>query len=91
VLWTLARSLLASRAHYASLWEQRQRLENVLLVWGMKDRAFGPKYLERFESLKARVVRVEGAGHWPQEEEPEMVTRALREHVTSREADRAHA
>jgi haloalkane dehalogenase len=91
VLWTLARSLLSSRAHYESLWAARARLKNLTLIWGMKDRAFGPRYLERFASLGARVVRAPGAGHWPHEEEPELVTRALRESLVTSAEDRARA
>jgi haloalkane dehalogenase len=81
VLWTLARALLGSRDHYASLWERRSALERLpaLLVWGMRDSGFGPGALARWrEALPhAQTLELEAAGHWPHEEEPEFVSRAL--------------
>ena len=83
VLWSLARALEASSAHYDTLWQERSRLaqKEVRIVWGMKDSAFRPYMLERWHNAlpSARVVRVESAGHWPHEEEPEIVLDALRE------------
>jgi len=81
VLWALARALLGSSAHYASLWERRELLEIMpsLIVWGLKDSAFKPYQLARWQSVlpRARVVRLENAGHWPHEEEPDRVAREL--------------
>ena len=82
VLWTLARALLGSTAYYADLWRRRERLRGrpALVVWGMKDPAFPPHHLERWEQLfgtEARVVRLPTAGHWPHEEAPEAVRQAL--------------
>lgn len=81
VLWALACALLGSGHHYASLWERRSVLQRLpaLLVWGLRDSAFGPEALARFrEALpRARTVELESAGHWPHEEEPELVSRAL--------------
>jgi haloalkane dehalogenase len=83
VLWPLARALLASGPYYDSLWRRRERLlgRPALVLWGMKDTAFRPSMLARWnEALpEARVVRVEGAGHWPQEEAPGVVLDELRE------------
>lgn len=88
VLWTLARSLLASGDFYASLWEKRDLLLNipVLILWGMRDRAFPPTFLDRWkESLpNARIVELAGAGHWPHEEEPAKVESALRDFLETR-------
>ncbi len=82
VLWTLARSLLASSAHYEKLWARRDRLKDVpvLLIWGMRDPAFTVASLARWREAAphARVVELP-VGHWPQEEAPEDVVRALRE------------
>jgi haloalkane dehalogenase len=82
VLWALAKSLLGSGAHYASLWDRRADLARLpaLIVWGLKDRAFPPPFLARWKEVLpgARVVELAGAGHWPQEEEPEAVAAALR-------------
>jgi haloalkane dehalogenase len=82
VLWTLAKSLLGSTAFYESLWEQREKLKNrpALILWGMKDAAFKPHYLERWKEVlpDAQIVELENAGHWAHEEEPEKVIESLR-------------
>jgi len=81
VLHALARALLGSRAHYQSLLDRIGALRRmpVLIVWGMKDSAFQPYQLERWQSLlpHATVARIEGAGHWPHEEEPARVIEAI--------------
>jgi haloalkane dehalogenase len=82
VLHALAKALLDSRAHYQSLLDRIDRLRRrpVLIVWGMKDSAFQPYQLERWQQLlpEADVVRIDGAGHWPHEEEPALVIEAIR-------------
>lgn len=82
VLHALARALLSSRAHYQSLLDRIGALRRVpvLIVWGMKDGAFQPYHLERWQSLlpHAAVVRIDEAGHWPHEEEPQRVVEAIR-------------
>ena len=81
VLHALAKALLGSRAHYQSLLDRIGALRRipVLIVWGMKDSAFQPYQLDRWQSLlpHATVARIEGAGHWPHEEEPAAVVAAL--------------
>lgn len=81
VLHALARALLGSRAHYQSLLDRIDALRRVpvLIVWGMKDTAFRPYQLERWRSLlpHAAVARIDGAGHWPHEEEPARVIEAI--------------
>jgi haloalkane dehalogenase len=81
VLHALAKSLLGSRAHYQSLLDRLDRLRAmpVLIVWGMKDSAFQPYQLERWRQLLpgAQVETIEGAGHWPHEEEPGRVIEAI--------------
>ena len=51
-----------------------------LILWGMRDSAFLPAHLQRWrEGLPhARVVELP-VGHWPQEEAPAEVARAVRE------------
>ncbi|MFA5910913.1 MAG: alpha/beta fold hydrolase [Vicinamibacterales bacterium] len=76
VLHTLARALLGSRAHYQSLLDALPRLRvPTLVLWGMKDTAFKPYHLARWQALlpHASVVRLEHSGHWPHEEEPSRV------------------
>jgi haloalkane dehalogenase len=81
VLHALAKALLGSRAHYQSLLDRMDVLRRipVLIVWGMNDRAFQPYQLERWQSLlpHATVAKIEGAGHWPHEEEPARVVEAI--------------
>ena len=81
VLHALAKSLLGSRAHYQSLLDRIERLRAVpvLIVWGMKDSAFQPYQLERWRGLVpgAQVETIEGAGHWPHEEDPARVVAAI--------------
>ena len=91
VLWALARALLDSRAHYAALWSERGRLSAIpsLLVWGARDRAFPETYCDRWrEALPhAHVETLADAGHWPHEERPELVLRALQRFFTQRDAE----
>jgi haloalkane dehalogenase len=82
VLHALARALIGSRDFYASLWARADRLADlpVLIVWGMKDSAFGPRQLARWRQRlpAATVVELPEAGHWPHEEQPDHVIEALR-------------
>ena len=87
MLWALARSLLGSSAFYRGLWERREQLRRLpaLIVWGMKDKAFEPRLLARWrEALpEARIAELPESGHWPHEEEPEAVIRALRDFLAA--------
>jgi haloalkane dehalogenase len=69
--WHYARELLASSEWYESLWARRDRIADkpALLVWGMKDPAFGTA-LARWRSVftHAEVVELGGVGHAPTEE-----------------------
>jgi haloalkane dehalogenase len=82
VLWALAKSLLGSDAHYASLWDRRAELSRLpaLIIWGLKDKAFPPPFLAKWKTALpgASVAEIAGAGHWPHEEEPGEVAEALR-------------
>jgi haloalkane dehalogenase len=94
VLWPLARAMLGSSRHYESLWETRDRLAGVpaLVIWGMKDPAFQPSQLARWRATLPQATVLElPVGHWPQEESPDEVTRAMREFLGSerRETGRA--
>ena len=81
VLHALARALTESRQHYGRLREALPRLRDrpVLVVWGLKDSAFKPHLLERWMAIlpEAAVLRIEDAGHWPHEEQPRAVARAI--------------
>lgn len=79
--WAYARALLGGSAWYESLWRRREKLRDkpVLIVWGRKDRAFREKELARLETVFARreVIRLDGVGHFPPEEAPEVVARLI--------------
>jgi haloalkane dehalogenase len=81
VLFRLAQALLGSSAFYAGLWERRTRLQGVpmQLVWGLKDSAFQPPLLARWQQAfpHANTVSLNAAGHWPHEEAPQRVLEAL--------------
>ena len=82
VLWALAFSLLGSSVHYASIEARLSALRDlpVLIVWGLADSAFPPRYLDRWKAALpgAAVVALAGVGHWPHEEAPERVIAAVR-------------
>lgn len=76
--WALAAALTGSTGWYESLWQRRDRLAGkpVLLAWGLKDPAFGPADLARWQDAfpRARVLRFPDAGHFvPEEEGPALV------------------
>lgn len=81
VLFALARSMGHDTPYFERLWQRRDRLARtrILLLWGMKDSAFPPDVLARFESAwpHATTCRVAGAGHWPIEEQPERCVDAI--------------
>lgn len=76
------KSLINDQDWFESLWSRRAILASkpMLLIWGMKDPVIKPVNLQKFRSgfPQAEVVRVETAGHFPQEEQPEVVAEALR-------------
>lgn len=76
-----AHSLLHDQQWFEQLWQQKKTIEHkpVLFVWGMKDKVVTPRYLYKFASgfTHARVVKLMGCGHFPQEEEPGEVITAI--------------
>jgi haloalkane dehalogenase len=69
--WVYAREMLGSSAWYDALWQRRDRIARIpaLLIWGMKDPAFGhylPRWRQVFEC--AEVVELPDCGHAPPEE-----------------------
>ena len=81
VLWALARALLGSTDFYRSMWDRREALRRLpaLVVWGMKDTAFRPHQLSRWREVlpQAHFVELPHAGHWPHEEDPDLVAAEL--------------
>ncbi len=81
-----AQSLLTDQQWFESLWRKIEIISDkpILFVWGMKDKTVRPKYLDKFVSgfTNARVTKLPGCGHFPQEEEPEEVIEALQNFLT---------
>lgn len=79
--WVLARELIGSGEWYERLWSLRERLADkpALLLWGMRDPAFGPAALERWKAAlpNGRAVEFPTAGHFVQEEAPEEAARSI--------------
>lgn len=77
-----ARSLLNDQNWFEKLWNQREAVAKkpALFIWGMKDPILSHAKLEKFESgfPDSKMVKLETCGHFPQEEEPEKVSQAIR-------------
>ena len=69
--WVYARELLGSSTWYDDLWRRREGIARIpaLLIWGMKDPAFG-RHLGRWRGVfeHAEVVELADCGHAPPEE-----------------------
>jgi haloalkane dehalogenase len=80
--WMLARELIGSSDWYERLWQSRERIsaKPALVLWGMKDPAFGGDALGRWKAAlaSARIVEFPEAGHFVQEEAPEEAAREIR-------------
>lgn len=85
--WILARELIGSSAWYDALWSRRDRIADkpALIVWGMRDPAFGAAALQRWEEAlpRARTVRLAGVGHFVTEEAPDEVARHVEEFLAA--------
>lgn len=81
-----AKSLLNDQDWFEELWEKRQAISNkpTLFVWGMKDPVIKPHYLDKFQSgfTNSTTVKLETSGHFPQEEQPERVSKSILEFLT---------
>jgi pimeloyl-ACP methyl ester carboxylesterase len=75
------RSLLHDQEWFEELWMKRSVISNkpTLLIWGMKDPVIKPHFLEKFESgfTNSVTIKLMGSGHFPQEEQPDIVIRAM--------------
>ncbi len=76
-----AKSLLNNQDWFESIWNQRQTLINkpTLFIWGMSDPVIKPVYLDKFLSAfpNAETLKLDSCGHFPQEEQPELVEKAI--------------
>ncbi|EOZ92863.1 putative Hydrolase or acyltransferase (alpha/beta hydrolase superfamily) [Indibacter alkaliphilus LW1] len=76
-----AKSLLNDQDWFESMWQQKEKLQDipVLFIWGMADPIITPTNLKKFQEgfPDADVYQLEASGHFPQEEEPEKVVKAI--------------
>ena len=83
-----AKSLLDDQDWFEELWGKRQVISNkpTLFIWGMKDPMIKPYYLDKFQTgfSNSRTVKLETCGHFPQEEQPEVVIKSLIDLVSMR-------
>lgn len=79
--WVLGCELAGSSAFYATLWARRDELAAIpaSIVWGERDPAFGAPYLKRLRTAlpKAHVRLLPTIGHFPAEEAPAEMVRAI--------------
>ncbi len=91
-----AKSFISSDTWFASLWHNREQLKAIpaLFIWGMKDIAFKPKDLYKFQTIFNQFEICElDVGHFPQEETPEDVLKAIAAFVnetTNKEVENVH-
>lgn len=81
-------ALIGSSDFYNSLWEKRELLlqKPVLLLWGMKDEFLKTSLLfPKWEQLLngKKIVKLEKAGHFVQEEEPELINKEMELFLTN--------
>lgn len=79
--YAFSAELLDAGPFWADLWSQVDCLaaKPGLIFWGMKDSFVPPYELEKWQNAlpQARVIRLEQAGHFVQEEEPERMAAEL--------------
>lgn len=70
--WIFPRELVRSSSWLEGLWGKKDRLihKPLMLAWGMRDPAFGKRFLNKWKRAYplCKVVRFPEAGHFPQEE-----------------------
>jgi haloalkane dehalogenase len=84
--WVLPKEIIGSTGWLRRLWEQREKIAGkpVLILWGMKDIAFREKELQTWQETfpDAKVHRLEGVGHFVQEEYGQEAVPILAEFLT---------
>lgn len=76
-----AKSLLNDQDWFESLWQRKEVISTLptLFIWGMKDPVIKSHYLNKFLTgfTNSIILKLENAGHYPQEEHPEKVANAI--------------
>jgi pimeloyl-ACP methyl ester carboxylesterase len=87
-----ARSLIKDQDWFEQLWNKRQTISEkpTLFIWGMKDPVIKPHYLDKFQNgfTSSTTIKLETSGHFPQEEQPENITKALSNFMSNNQIHR---
>ncbi len=79
--YVFPKEIIASADWLATLWKQHERIRQIpaTIIWGMKDIAFREKDLEYWRAHwpEAEVIKLPQAGHFPQEEAPEIIIKTF--------------
>ncbi len=80
--YVFPREIIGSSDWLDKLWQQKNKIENIpsTIIWGMKDIAFKEPELKQWvQTMKqASVIKLDKAGHYPQEEDPAVIIQVLR-------------
>lgn len=83
-----AKSLLIDQDWFEQLWKSKSAISHkpTLFIWGMKDPVIKPKNLEKFVSgfVNSKTIKLETSGHFPQEEQPEIVSKSILDFLTEK-------
>lgn len=83
-----AKSLLTDQDWFEELWNKRSAIANkpTLFIWGMKDPVIQPHHLTKFLSAftNATTTQLADCGHFPQEEQPQTVTKSIQQFLAGR-------
>lgn len=78
---SFAKSLLNDQAWFEEIWKKSHVISEkpTLFIWGMKDPLIKSHYLDKFQSgfTNSKTVQLKTCGHFPQEEQPEIITSAI--------------
>lgn len=89
-----AKQVLGASPFYGDIWMNRRKLREIpmLLLWGMKDRLWGEKHLNRIwhEYPLAEVETFADAGHLVMEEKPVQVLNVIKRHLATVKHPAAH-
>jgi haloalkane dehalogenase len=92
-MWGFARELLGSSDWFDGLWARRDRIKDIpaLLLWGMKDPAFTPQDLARWQALftNAQTRTFPNVGHFVPDEAGSAAAQEIMTFLTNR-APEAH-
>lgn len=84
--YKIAQQLKGASDFYAQQWDKINRIKDkpTLILWGKEDDFIKPSYLEKWKATFTRLNITEmQCGHFPQEEETELVNQALSDFMNS--------